>query len=500
MNKHVQQIIDHVWGPTGSVILHILLIFLLINFLVFEVREHVADVEVKLMEIETVELEDLERVLEEIEDVEDVMDQIQPPEVALDEAPPDPSQMDQADEDVDFSNLDVMQEFSGPLVLKGLFAGRDAGGRARMLKEFSSGMGKYTEPAVIRALEWLKRNQRDDGAWPAGHVNIDRAPHVGVATTALGLLAFLAHGETTTSVMYGRTVEKAIRYLLTQQESDRNPAGAFCALNQPGVYAHAMAAYAISEAYALTRIPKLKGAMDRAIGHIVNGQQARGGWNYSYQKGDRRDTSVSSWQVQALKAAYMAGTEVPGVQEAMQLAAKDLKHVYNENNGRFQYSMSPTDPRPTQGGQPNATAMAVLCLQLIGHGKSNEALGGIASHENASCQWEDNNNVFAMYIWYYLTQAKFHNGGSTWQNWNREFARAYVKNQKEDGRWEGPFFPPEDMSTHHYENNYGPAFTTALGALTLQVYYRFLPTYQEIAVEDQQISPASEDDIEIDII
>jgi len=52
MNKHVQQIIDHVWGPTGSVILHILLIFLLINFLVFEVREHVADVEVKLMEIE----------------------------------------------------------------------------------------------------------------------------------------------------------------------------------------------------------------------------------------------------------------------------------------------------------------------------------------------------------------------------------------------------------------------------------------------------------------
>ena len=89
----------------------------------------------------------------------------------------------------------------------------------------------------------------------------------------------------------------------------------------------------------------------------------------------------------------------------------------------------------------------------------------------------------ALYGWYYVTQAKFHQGGKTWNNWNSEFARLYTRKQNEDGSWTSP---AEDE-----EGPYGPVYSTTLAALTLQVYYRLLPTYQAEAV-----APAEAEDLE----
>ncbi|MDV7399264.1 hypothetical protein RZS08_48080, partial [Arthrospira platensis SPKY1] len=104
------------------------------------------------------------------------------------------------------------------------------------------------------------------------------------------------------------------------------------------VYAQAIATYAVSEAYGLTRIPALKPVMDKAVEVMIKGQQARGGWDYSYAKGARRDTSVSGWHVQALKAAYIAGSDTPGIQQAMEKAAADLRSAQDPESGTFGYT------------------------------------------------------------------------------------------------------------------------------------------------------------------
>jgi hypothetical protein len=480
MNKHMQTIKDHLWGPTGSVILHVIIVILLINFLVWEVRNEESEVEVEMMEMETVELEEIDKVLEDIEDVEDMQDMEQP---MLDDSPPDPTQFQSNEPEMDVSALEVQSDFQGPLVLKGLFAGRSASGRSRMLNQFGGKWGKLTEAAVIKALDWLKRNQikegNNSGSWNPGINSKDKY----VALAGLGLLAFLAHGETTGSEDYGETVLRAIEFLQRAQGAG----GEFCPLNQHGVYAHGIATYAMSEAFALTRIPPLKDSMDRAVEKIVQGQQSSGAWDYHYNKGARRDTSVSSWQIQALKAAYMAGSEVPGISEALDKAAKDLNRNFMEHNSQFRYSTT-NDPH-------NTTPMAVLCLQLIGHGRDDTTRAALRAMKDEECSW-DVNNPWAMYRWYYLSQAKFHSGGNDWTSWNNKFAPAYVKSQQQDGHW----VPPVPQGGHR-DAGYGKAFPTALGALTLQVYYRFLPTYQTQAIEKIEIDLEEiDEEIEVEII
>jgi hypothetical protein len=115
--------------------------------------------------------------------------------------------------------------------------------------------------------------------------------------------------------------------------------------------------------------------------------------------------------------------------------------------------------------------------------------------KDEQCKWEPNQGTWAMYKWYYLTQAKFHSGGNTWKQWNNDFAPAYIENQSKDGHWD----PPTMVKKGHSERVVGPAFTTSLGALTLQVYYRFLPTYKEGALKKIEID-VDEDVIDEDII
>lgn len=61
------------------------------------------------------------------------------------------------------------------------------------------------EDAVVRALDWLKEQQNEDGSWGENY-----RTHL----TALALLGYLGHCETTESADYGETVSKAIVYLI----------------------------------------------------------------------------------------------------------------------------------------------------------------------------------------------------------------------------------------------------------------------------------------------
>jgi hypothetical protein len=106
-------------------------------------------------------------------------------------------------------------------------------------------------------------------------------------------------------------VEKAIRYpgFGKQKERRRDFAVGY---TQQGSYAHAIATYAISEAYGIDPHPRRSSNDGEGHRHRQGPAGPGGSWDYNYKKGARWDTSVAGWNIQALKAAYIAGAEVAG--------------------------------------------------------------------------------------------------------------------------------------------------------------------------------------------
>ncbi|MFH0880473.1 MAG: hypothetical protein V2A34_12225, partial [Lentisphaerota bacterium] len=217
--------------------------------------------------------------------------------------------------------------------------------------------------------------------------------------------------------------------------------------------------------------------------------QAGGGWDYKYGKSGRRDTSVAGWQIQALKAASIAGAENPSLRAALDKAMQDLKRVQEAETGRFFYTDAGSHKTDS------ITGVALLSLQLSGDSQSREARTALQALANSECDWKKP-PAWPLYAWYYITQARFHQGGQGWDHWNRQFARAFVENQNTDGSWTSPGAIRENASGQ--EVNLGPVYSTSLAALTLQVYYRFLPTYKTISQPKE--SKRIHDDVVIEML
>ena len=88
--------------------------------------------------------------------------------------------------------------------------------------------------------------------------------------------------------------------------------------------------------------------------------------------------------------------------------------------------------------------------------------------------WDKTQGDYVLYGWYYITQAMFQGGDPYWQYWNREIRDTLIKKQRSDGRW----MPPPNSTMETRELAATPAYSTALGVLILEVYYRYPPMDQ----------------------
>jgi len=500
---------DRIIGPITSVVLNGLIIFCLYHFVKFAVNSQADKIDVMVMEIEEVDLEEFEEQLEDLQELDTVMDNEVITEVEVDTETPEVTE-ETADVD-DFQNLDVMNDFSSPVVMKGLFANRGASGRAASLKNYAGRYGAATERAVVKGLEWLRTNQSADGSWDSPRGSAKNA------ITALGLMAFLAHGETPSSERYGRTVEQSIKWLLNNQDHT----GRFVGGNS---YNHVIVTYALAEAYAMTRIPKLKPAMEKGVQVMLDGIGVRvidkrgslepvpgrdqrggstvhgGGYGYSYDADEKKwDSSVMGWHAQALKAAKLAGAKNANLDETLILISNGLKFMQTES-GRILYTWE-SSKEPGNSGDKNMTSVGTLALQLLGHGKSKEVAAGLTAMSEFTVDPQDYKSFY--YRNYYTTQAKFHAGKGAWRSWNSEFAPIFTKLQEEDGSWLTPPHKPkgDDDGGHHNESKaIGPAFTTSMAALSLMVYYRNLPTFQEKAISETMAENEDSEDVELEIL
>jgi len=393
------------------------------------------------------------------------------------------------------SDFDSVAQVRSPVVLTGIMGSRNPGTRGAALGRF--GGGGHTEKAVLRALRWLAKTQGEDGSWGKSKV----------AMTSLALLAYLAHGETPASEEFGKTVESAIRFVVESQESDGRFKG-----RDGHDYTQPIAAYALAEAYGMTKVPMVKQAAVKALDVVVKGQNPSGSFNYNLVPGgsDRDDISYAGWCVQALKAAHIAGLakDVPGLEDAKKKAVGGIRVHFRRiaidgmERGVFTYTPN--------GGYSGLTGVGVLCLQFLGEAKAPEVKMGFLGMERFPFNWQEPPPGSVVYYWYYNTQAYFQEGGTAWDQWNEQFSRPLataqnVISKEESGYVDHKGVPHEtgfwvSPAPKEHTGGNGQVMDTLLCTLMLEVYYRYLPTFQQVPAEEIQQELGDEDDLVIEIV
>jgi hypothetical protein len=351
----------------------------------------------------------------------------------------------------------------------GSLGGRGQGARAKLLAE--GGGNKQSEDAVERGLRWLQAHQNPDGSWlfdfehgPCRGKCKDSGRYASpVPATALALLAFLGHGDTQREGEYQETVKKGLYYLCGQMSVSTN-GGSLMESGGKGMYSHGLSAIAICEAYAMTREKELESYAQLAIDFIVSAQDKRGG-GWRYTPGMPGDTTVSGWQIMALKSGQMAYLRVP--QDTIHRATKFLDSVQFKQGAQYQYQ-----PRVKEGKELTTTSVGLLCRLYTGWPLEHPGIAdgvAILSRHGPS---PDN-----MYFDYYATQVLHQWGGKEWQEWNYRMRDYLVRTQANEGHENGSWHFGGSWSSEG-----GRLYNTALAIMILEVYYRHLPLYGPNAI------------------
>jgi len=332
------------------------------------------------------------------------------------------------------------------------------------------GATQDTEAAVQAALKWLAANQSPDGRWSVadleggredktlGHDRQGAGIGADTGITGLAVLAFLGAGETHLKGDYRNAVRRALEFLLNSQREDGNLAGDAKLFAK--MYCHAMASFALSEAYALTGDRRLEGAVRAAIGHSIKAQHpGTGGWRY--QPGDSGDMSQHGWQVLALKSAELAGIAMPDA--TRRRAIKFVESCASgQHNGLASY-------RPAERASRTMTAESLVCRRFLSMDQSDRLLAEAQQYVLSEVPGKSPPNF---YYWYYATLALHPQQDQAWRTWNEALRTTLCRRQRGDGRFAGSWDPDSVWGGYG-----GRAFSTSLGALCLEVYYRFLPTF-----------------------
>jgi len=346
------------------------------------------------------------------------------------------------------------------------FGGRGSGSRKAMLA--SGGGTRASERAVAAALLWLAKHQSPNGSWSLKGYNAHckdatcTGPGNGdhdSGATAMGLLPFLAAGQTHESKgPYQRNIQAGIYWMLGAQK----PNGDLRAGSS--MYSHGLASIALCECYGMTGDKRVGLAAQKALDFIVEAQdKAGGGWRYN--PGQAGDTSVVGWQIMALKSGQMAYLNVnPAVFEK---AKEFLKSVSSgQYGGQFGY----TGP----GGTTTMTSVGLLCSQYLKVPKNDP---GMMEGTAFLMKNMPDNAARNLYYWYYATQVMHNIPGPDWDAWNRKVRRVLIDSQAKEGCASGSW-DPNAPAADQWGSHGGRVMMTALSALTLEVYYRYLPLYK----------------------
>ncbi len=334
---------------------------------------------------------------------------------------------------------------------------------------------KQREKAIAAALAWLRRHQSQAGNWsfkeyqkqckdktctgPGSQESLS-------AATALGILPFLAAGQSHLHPgPYQRTVMTGIYWLILHQKPD----GDLSAGADQQMYSHGLAAIALCDDYEATHDKAVGKAAQQAINFIEAAQNAKtGGWRY--HPGDEGDTSVLGFQLTALESGRLAGLKVKpatfaGARKFLASTAK--LGADGKQNGTFAY-------QPEDAATPTMSAVGILCEQYLKADRSGPLIVGGEKYLMAHQPDPNDRNI---YYWIYATQAMHNMADQDWVAWNSKMSKILIDTQAHQGCAAGSWSPDLPL-----RDAWGPVggrvMITSLSCLTLEVYYRYLPTFK----------------------
>lgn len=331
----------------------------------------------------------------------------------------------------------------------------------------SRGGSLDAERSVQAALQWIAFAQSSDGRWDAsnfgsgkptyegGHDRQGAGLHADTGITGLALLAFLGAGHTQNEGAYAENIRNGINFLLREQRRRRDGAIVGDASAFAAMYCHGIATLALSEAWSLTGDPQLTEPVKRAISFTISSQNRRtGGWRYQPQQ--HGDTSQLGWQLMAMTSAHYAGLSIPV--ESWTLAGGFLNRVARGNHGGLAAYRAEL-PRPSSA----MTAESLLCRLFLQTHPDHPLVKEAADYLMRDLPGNGRVNY---YYWYYGTLALYHLQDHHWQRWNPAVQQALIGRQQPDGSW---------SADSVWGTSGGKVYSTSLGALTLEVYYRYRP-------------------------
>ncbi len=359
--------------------------------------------------------------------------------------------------------------------LPAMYKLRTSPNRARVAE--LQGGSADTEAAVKRALAWLAANQSADGRWDASQLESGRENNTlgqnrrGSGTeadsgvTGLALLAFLGAGNTHLRGDHQVTVARGLEFLLRSQGIDGNLAGKADVFAH--MYCHGMAALALSEAYAMSGDQRLLAGVRSAVAYTLARQnRTTGGWRYHPR--DVGDTSQLGWQLMVLKSAELGGLRIPDVHR--ELIVHFLSMVTSGTNGGL------ASYRPGEQISRTMTAESLVCRQFLGIANRKAVGEEAAAYLLEEMPGTSPTNV---YYWYYATLSLYQVQGTPWHRWNEALTSTLIATQHRDGNLAGTWDPDAVWGGYG-----GRVYSTALSALCLEVYYRYLPLHIEAAARD----------------
>jgi len=357
--------------------------------------------------------------------------------------------------------------------------GSDDSGLGRMSRGRRSkkmGGSRASEKAVEKALKWIASHQNRDGGFSfklSDGVPGCTCPNHGSKTarngaTGMAMLPFLGANYTHQSKgkykKYNKVVGGGLKYMLQKMKTD----GSLWE-GDGRMYSHGLAACAVAEGYGMTKDPDLKRPAQAALDYIVRAQDAGGG-GWRYKPGDPGDTSVVGWQLMALKSGVLSELNVP--KAPFTNAERFLDSVGSQSGSYYGYT-SPGTGKAT-------TAIGHLSKIVMGGGQEDPSVQrGADIIGNWGPSWEN------MYYTYYAAQVMHHTRAlddeARWNKWNTAMRDPLIEQQAEGGHEEGSWMMTG--KDHGYKSG-GRLYCTSLGAMMLEVYYRYMPIYGDKAGQE----------------
>jgi hypothetical protein len=302
------------------------------------------------------------------------------------------------------------------------------------------------------SLTWLIARQDADGRWDADGFmrHEERGAFSGGgglpgdgAVTGLALLALLGDGSTLRSGPHKAPIKRAVRWLIEQQAAP----GGLC--SDAGFRApchHAIATLALCEAFGMSRYRSLREPVQRAVDRLGSLRVAD---DAGYGNWPLRDRLVLlGWSIKAFGSATEFGLRTPPDAIASILASLDR---YRRADPIMVAALELTCRLALRQDPAQVPAIEVAAKLLGDH---PPVWDKVDLDLDRCC--------FAAYALYRL-------GGARWKLWSSHLCNAIVKTQRlgagnARGSWD-PVGPGGAIG--------GRVYSTAIGALSQQVFYRY---------------------------